>query len=331
MPLLRQDPATRDWVIIATERAKRPDEFRSHQAAEHLPRYDPHCPFCAGNEASTPPEEFAIRNKAGHWRVRVCENRFYALSPREPWRPLEEGFFREASGYGKHEVIVETPRHDQPMALMSRAQVADVLRAYRSRYLALHTDPHLQQILIFQNHGPVAGTSLAHPHSQLIATPVTPAAIRLRHQIATQYFDDTGQCLYCTVRNAELKDGRRVVLENDGFVAIHPFASRRPFETWILPKQHGACFARLTDAALVDLAEVLRLMLRKLYVGLGNPDYNCVVQTAPIQDEDKDYFLWHLQILPRLNRAAGFELGSGMFINTALPEETAAFIRKVEV
>lgn len=330
MPLLRQDPATKDWVIIATERAKRPDDFR-REAEPPPPASDPDCPFCPGHEAQTPPEEFASRDEAGNWRVRVFENRFFALSLQEEWRLPDEGFFREAPGYGKHEVIVETPRHDQPMALMPADQVAEVLRAYRARYLALHGEKHLQQILIFQNHGPTAGTSLAHPHSQLVATPVTPAAIRLRHQIATQYFDDTGQCLYCAVRNAELKDGRRVVLENDGFIAFHPFASRRPFETWILPKAHAACFGSISDAALVDLAEVLRTVLKKLYVSLGNPDYNYVVQTAPIQDEDQDYFLWHFQILPRLTHAAGLELGSDMFINTTLPEQTAEFMRQVEV
>jgi UDPglucose--hexose-1-phosphate uridylyltransferase len=330
MPLLRQDPTTKDWVIIATERAKRPHDFR-REAEPSPPAHDPNCPFCAGNEAQTPPEEFAIKNQAGDWRVRVCENKFLALSPREQWTPPGEAFFREAAGYGKHEVIVETPRHDQPMALMSRAQVADVLRAYRARYLALHEDEHLQQIIIFQNHGQTAGTSLVHPHSQLIATPMTPTAIRLRQQIATHYFDDMGQCLYCAVRNAELQDGRRVVLESDRFVAFHPFASTRPFETWIVPKQHDACFGSITDAAIVDLAAVLRTVLNKLYVGLGNPDYNYIVQTAPIHDEEQDYFLWHLQIVPRLTHTAGFELGSGMFINTALPEETAEFMRSVEV
>lgn len=330
MPLLRQDPATRDWVIIATERARRPHDFRREPALA-APAYDPGCPFCAGNEANTPPEEFAIRDRRGQWRVRVCENKFFALSPHERWALPDEGFFREAPGYGKHEVIVEGPRHDRPLALLPRAHVRDVLRAYRARYLDLREDERLQLILIFANHGVTAGTSLEHPHSQVIATPVTPAAVRLRHTIATQYYDDTGQCLYCSVRNAEMKDGRRVVEENDRFVAFHPFASRRPFETWILPKRHGACFGRASDAQLEDLAEILRTTLKKLYVGLGNPDYNYVIQTAPIQDEDKDYYLWHLQILPRLTTQAGFELGSGMFINTALPEETAAFMRDLRV
>jgi UDPglucose--hexose-1-phosphate uridylyltransferase len=333
MPELRQDPTTREWVIIATERAKRPHDFQKDVSSSALAEHDPACPFCPGNEHLTPNEDFAIREEGAPvdaWRVRVVPNKFAALSPEERMERQQLGVFRQMSGYGKHEVIIETPRHDQPIALMESRQVEDIIRTYRARYRALREDNNLELVLIFKNHGLAAGTSLEHPHSQLVATPVVPTTIRLRYDTATRYHDDTGQCIYCVVREEEMRRGERVVLETDGFVAFHPYASSVPFETWILPRRHDSCFGHIGDEAIVDLAHVLQTLLRKMYVGLGNPDFNYIIHTAPIEDEDKHYYIWHVQILPRLTLQAGFELGSGMHINVALPEETAAFMRALE-
>jgi UDPglucose--hexose-1-phosphate uridylyltransferase len=213
---------------------------------------------------------------------------------------------------------------------MEKAQVVDIIRTYRSRYQALREDKNLELILIFKNHGRAAGTSLEHPHSQLVATPVVPTAVRVRYDAATRFHDDTGKCVYCVVRDEEVRQRDRLVLESDGFVAFHPYASRVPFETWVLPRQHSSCFGRITDEGISELADALQTLLRKMYVGLGNPDFNYVIHTAPIEDEDKHYYIWHVQILPRLTLQAGFELGSGMHINVALPEETAAFMRALE-
>ena len=187
MPQLRQDPTTRDWVVIATERAKRPHDFQKEVAPSELGAHDPKCPFCPGNEGMTPPEEFAIRHEGGdssEWRVRVIPNKFAALQPRDDLGRRVSGLFRQAPGYGNHEVIIETPRHDRPIPLMERGHVEDLIRAYRARYLALREDERLELILIFKNHGRAAGTSLEHPHSQLIATPVVPADIRVCFEIA---------------------------------------------------------------------------------------------------------------------------------------------------
>lgn len=333
MPELRQDPTTREWVIIATDRAKRPHDFQREAPPSGLGAHDPRCPFCPGNEHLTPPEEYAIRPdgaSTGSWRVRVTSNKFAALVPEGGLERRDSGSFRQMTGYGKHEVIVETPRHDQPMALMDRSQVEDVIRAYRARYLALREDKCVELILIFKNHGRAAGTSLEHPHSQLVATPVVPATVRLRYETATRYHDDTGRCIYCVVRDEELEHGERVILQTNKFVAFHPFASRMPFETWIVPRQHDSCLGHITDDAICDLAGVLQTVLKKLYFGLGNPDFNYIVHSAPIEDEGKDYYIWHIQILPRLTLQAGFELGSGMYINVVFPEETAAFMRGFE-
>jgi UDPglucose--hexose-1-phosphate uridylyltransferase len=330
MAELRQDPTTHEWVIIATERAKRPHDFQREEATATSAAHVPDCPFCLGNEHLTPPEDFAIRPEGGSthaWRVRVMPNKFAALLPEGLLQRHNGSVFRDMAGYGKHEVVVETPRHDQPMALMDLRQVEDIIRAYRARYLALRRDRRIRLILIFKNHGWAAGTSLEHPHSQIVATPVVPASVRIRCETTTRYHDDTGRCIHCVVRDEELHQGTRVVMDTCGFAAFHPFASRVPFETWIVPKRQSPSFGRIDDRAIPDLARVLQTVLRRLYYGLGNPDFNYIVHSAPVEDEDKDYYTWHVQILPRLTLQAGFELGSGMYINVALPEETAAFMR----
>jgi UDPglucose--hexose-1-phosphate uridylyltransferase len=185
--------------------------------------------------------------------------------------------------------------------------------------------------VIFKNHGEQAGTSLQHPHCQLIATPVVPQLLRVKHRVAEEYFDQTGRCLYCVMLHEELAAEKRVVAENEAFAAIAPYASHVPFELWILPKQHQSSFGHVDPARLRPLAELLKTVLMKLDTGLENPAFNLTVNTSPRGDEGKDYFLWHLQVLPRLTTPAGFELGSGMSINTVLPEEVAAYLRDVEV
>ena len=183
--------------------------------------------------------------------------------------------------------------------------------------------------MIFKNHGESAGTSLRHPHWQIIATPVVPRMLRLKHAVATDYFDQTGNCQYCVLLEEELRARQRVVAENEGYAAIAPYASAVPFAVWLLPKAHQSSFGQVNAAGLRSLAELLKTVLGKLYHGLENPDFNLVMHTAPRGDEDKRYFLWHVEILPRLTTTAGFEMGSGMAINTVMPEEVAEFLRGV--
>ena len=210
---------------------------------------------------------------------------------------------------------------------MGEQEILEVIQTYCQRYTELRTDPRVKLILAFRNHGPRAGTSLAHPHSQLVATPIIPLHIRQKYEVAIRHYDDTGRCLYCDVVAEEKAVGKRVVLETARFLVFQPFASEVPFETWIAPKHHNPCFARIDFEERLELASVLRKVLHAFHDALNNPDFNLIVHTAPVEDEDKPYFLWHIEIHPRLTTTAGFELGTGIYINTAIPEDTAAFLK----
>ncbi|MDH4028042.1 MAG: galactose-1-phosphate uridylyltransferase [Nitrospirota bacterium] len=331
MSELRQDPTTYDWVIMAKERAKRPHEFKKGaRVRTDLPAFRKDCPFCPGNEARTP-EASAVYGSPGNWSIRVIPNKYAALTPVGDTAREEIKLFRKSHGYGRHEVIIENPLHNQFIAFMPEAHVEELIRAYRDRYKEFRKDPNIKVIIIFKNHGEAAGTSLEHPHTQVVASPVVPPFIRRRYEIATRHYDNTGRCLYCDLRSDEVEAGVRIVGESDHFVALHPFASRYPFETWIMPRVHNSSFGRIHDNEIADLSRLLRGTLLKLHAALDDPDYNLIIHTAPVDDEHKTYYMWHIQIIPRLTLAAGFELGSGIYINTAMPEETAAFIRDFSV
>lgn len=325
MPEIRQDPTTREWVIIATERAKRPHEFTSlSSAADQASRS---CVFCRGNESQTPPEVWRLEGN-GQWRIRVVGNKFPALSSKATATRYETPpFYRSMDGFGYHEVIIETPEHDQTLASMQEDELVDVLLTYRERYLALKADPRVKLVLIFKNYGERAGSSIAHPHSQVIATPIIPGHIRRKYEVAVQHYDDTGRCLYCEIVEAEDRHGQRVVYRSDQFLVFEPYASRFPFETWIAPSTHNASFGNTTNQELRELARVLGVTLRRLHRALDDPHFNLVIHTAPVEDELQAYFLWHVEITPRITTPAGFELGSGILVNPCVPEEAAEFLR----
>lgn len=333
MPELRQDPTTKEWVVIATERAKRPDQFRSQEKTAAASQPTGPCVLCPGNESLTPREVFAIRDSqqadTPGWRVRVVPNKFPAFVPTATGQRRHEDIFVSTDAYGHHEVLIEGPDHGRHLGLMDDGEIRDVLRTYKARYEALRADSKVKLILLFRNHGRSAGTSLAHPHSQLAATPIIPLHIRQRYAEAIRHYDDTSQCLYCEFLEAELAVGKRVVLQSPGFAVVHPFASQVPFETWIIPKHHNPSFGNVSSEQLDDLSGVLGKVLRTFNDGLGNPDYNLIVHTAPVEDEHKPYFLWHMEIRPRFTTIAGFELGTGIYINTALPEETAPYFKSL--
>lgn len=330
MPELRQNFMTKEWVVIATERAKRPDQMAVHRAAKALPSFSPNCPFCPGHEDQTPPEISRLPDGDG-WKARVVPNKFAALSPDAKLERTIHRTMRSMGGFGEHDVIVETPDHSLAMARMTDQHVADILRVYKARYEQLSLDPRIAHITIFKNHGTDAGTSLEHPHSQMIATPVISYQVRQRFQEAMQHYDDFGCCMFCQLIEEELQDGRRVVLESEHFAAIELFASPAPFFTHIYPKRHMASFGDIGAAEIADLGRVLRGLLAKLYHGLDNPDFNFTIRTAPAECVGVRYFHWYMSVIPRLTRTAGFELGSGMFINTVIPEQAAEFLRNVKV
>lgn len=263
----------------------------------------------------------------GGWQVRVVPNRFPMFVPDgRPRRHVEGGGFVSLPAVVRHEVVIESPDHNADLARADVSAVRAVLEAYRARYVALR-ESGCAIVLIFRNHGAAAGTSLAHPHSQIVAAPVVPIQIRHRFEVAMQHYDDVGACLYTDILDRELRDGRRIVVQGSRFVAFQPFASVAPFETWIIPRSPQPSFGDASDADLDELAPVMRAVLGGLADVLDDPDYNAVFQSAPVNDEHREYFVWHLRIVPRLAVAAGFELGTGMPVSPALPEQTAATLR----
>jgi UDPglucose--hexose-1-phosphate uridylyltransferase len=329
MPELRQNRFTKEWVIIATERAKRPEELRvTHDARPPLPKYSEKCPFCPGNEHLAPPAICELR-KDGRWEVRVVPNKYAALAREgEPKRRIERSR-RVMNGVGIHDVIVETPDHSMTTALLPAEQVAEVLRCYRERFQGVSADPRIAHVTIFKNHGTGAGTSLEHPHSQLIGTPVISHQVRTRLYEALRHYDEFGECIFCMALQEEIDEQMRIVLASTHFVALEPFASSTPFATYIYPRRHMASFGDIRPEEIADLAVVLKAVLGKLYSGLQNPDFNYTIRSAPHESAGVPYYHWYLSIIPRLTRVAGFELGSGMFINTVLPEAAAEFLRNV--
>lgn len=331
MSELRQNLITRDWVIIAHERSQRPNQFAKKIESDRLmPPYQADCPFCPGNEHDTA-EEICCLGERENWKVRAVFNKYPAVSPeKEPVRKIEQSY-RSIAGFGVHEVIIEHRLHNISPALMAISEIANIFTMYRERYRQLKRDPRIKSIVIFKNHGPKAGTSLEHPHSQIAATPIVPGQLRDRISEAMRYFDETGECLYCRTMKDEISASERIISENKHFVAFIPYAALSPFHLWIFPKRHSSSFEHISDEEIMGMAQILKTVLAKLYYGLNNPDYNYTIRSIPTDQDYADYYHWYLAIVPRVSQAAGFELGTGMFINTSLPEESAEFLRSIEI
>jgi len=331
MSELRHNILTREWVIVAPERAKRPDDFKkAHKPISSGPSFLANCPFCPGNEHMTKPSTLVIPNGDG-WKLRVVGNKYPSLSSEGERQRILQGIRRVVTGVGVHEVIIDTPEHNRPLALMDNYQVEVIISAYLDRFRYASADPRVEQVTIFKNHGEAAGTSLEHPHSQVIGTPVITAQLRDRLSNALRHFDEFGECIFCRVMEMELKEQARVVIESRHFVLFVQFAALTPFSMMIMPRRHMAVFSEMTDDEAQDLAQILRNTLAKLHYGLDDPDFNFTIRTAPLEYQGVKYFHWYLSIIPRLTRTAGFELGSGMFVNVRLPEEDAAFLRRTLV
>ncbi|MBS7622225.1 galactose-1-phosphate uridylyltransferase [Candidatus Bathyarchaeota archaeon] len=332
MPELRQDPTTNEWVIIARERAKRPYDFLLDREVRLLPDHVEDCPFCPGNERLTPPEISVYHRDSdrSNWIIRIIPNMFPALTPKTTTEEkLVDSHFKARGGFGFHEVIIESPRHNETLSEMDELHVALLIQAYRDRYAVLSGDARVKMIIIFRNHGVTAGTSLEHPHSQIVASPVVSACAEKKSEIAGSYYNRTGRCLYCDINRWEIESGSRLVFGNDKFAVFNPFASRYPFEMWISPKNHQASFGNIEPADISELGKVLRESIRRMNSLLANPDYNYVFHTAPVEEENAKHLHWYVQIVPRIWTVAGFEIGSGIYINTIVPEDSAKFMREV--
>ncbi|MBI4460665.1 MAG: galactose-1-phosphate uridylyltransferase [Acidobacteria bacterium] len=328
MPELRQNPFTKQWVIIATERARRPHEFVQKAEKQTPPAFVANCPFCPGNEHMTPPESSRM-TRDEKWQVRVAPNKFPALSSQGELVRSLDGLRRTVTGVGVHEVVVETPDHSKTTALLPQEDVELIIRCYKERYFAITDDSRVEHVTIFKNHGAGAGTSLEHPHSQIIATPIIPPDIRNRMEVGLRFYDEYGHCVFCKVMREEIAEGVRLVHETPHFVSFIPFASLTPFSLWIFPRRHMASFGEIHSEEICDLAYMLRLILAKVYHGLGDPDFNYVIRTAPSENRHSRYYHWYITLVPRLTKLAGFEIGSGMYINTMLPETSAEFLRNL--
>ncbi len=331
MSEFRQNLATKEWVILAPNRGARPSDIvKQLPKKEPLPEYEQTCPFCFGNEAQTERPVFVLPPE-GKWQVRVVPNKFAALNPGFTATRTKTGSFLTAKGFGIAEVVIEHPKHNLNPALMSAGEVANILKAYRQRQIEISKNENINLITIFRNHGQRAGTSLMHPHSQIIATPIVPPHVRYPMEQAISYYDMYGQCVYCEMVMEEMRQKERVISESDNFVAFCPFASRSPFECRIYPKKHIPSFVLSKDEDIQELASILREVLLRLYKGLGDPDYNYIIRSSPVGDEDTRYLHWYMVIVPKITIPAGFEIGSGIYINTVPPEDAVQILREVSI
>ena len=338
MSQMRKDVFTGRWVIVAANTTVQPSDFHFKRS----PMETAFCPFCETNEASTPPEVFAIRNPGSSpngpgWSVRVVPNTAPRLRIEGELGRRAEGFHDLMNGVGAHEIIAETPRHDHSLHELEIPEISDVIRAYVARIVDLEGDKRMHYVLIFKNHGKEAGAhTISHSISQLMALSVTPRAVKTKLMIARDYFASKERCIYCDVLQQEQKERKRLIAENEDFVAFAPFASRFPFEMAVFPKSHNSAFSRIGSGQVDNLSRILRGILGKLDHALGGPPYNLSLQDRPFLrpragywNTIEDDFHWHLEILPQIARITGFEWASGFFYNPVPPEIAAGCLSRV--
>jgi UDPglucose--hexose-1-phosphate uridylyltransferase len=334
MPELRKDPIVNRWVIIASDRARRPTDFQIERDAPRAGL----CPFCPGQEDKTPSEVLAYRPADGPaarrdapgWSLRVFPNKFPALMIEGDLDRQGEGVYDRMNGVGAHEVLVETPDHQKSFASLSEPEIENVFSAYRDRLNDLRQDIRFKYIMVFKNHGSAAGASLEHSHSQLIALPVVPKTVSEEIEGALAYWQFKERCVFCDIVRQESNTRTRLVYENNEFVVIEPYAPKFPFETWVMPRHHRASYQDTTRYQRAALANAMRVALRKLHVALDDPPYNFILHTAPFSQPDSPHYHWHIEIMPTLGKVAGFEWGSGFYINPTPPEEAARFLREID-
>ncbi len=342
MPELRHDPIQRRWVIIATERGRRPSDFAKLEPDQS----GGFCPFDEGNEDKTPPEVYAVRrhdsepDKPG-WEVRVVPNKFPALKIEGDENRSGEGIYDKMNGIGAHEVVIESPNHDLSLGDQPLEHFEKIIRVYQMRLLDLMKDLRFRYVLIFKNQGVTAGASLSHPHTQIIATPVTPRVVSMELESARKHYELKERCLFCDIIQQERSDGSRIITQVDGMAAFAPFASRFPFEVFIAPTEHSHNFGELDAAGITALSKCLKEVLSRLKLALDDPPYNFMLHTSPnIKSRARraNYwttlthdFHWHFEIIPRLVRTAGFEWGTGFYINPTPPEDAAGYLREIDL
>lgn len=325
---LRQDLVTGDWVVIATGREKRPDEFKKSEVAAEIQTKQDDCVFCHPEKTGQEKDLLIYKTTANEWTLRIFPNKYPAFAPSKARRikHQEEGPYFWVEGVGYHEVIV-THDHEQHMGQMDPLQIAEILDAYQTRYFELMSKKSVNYIEIFHNHGKSAGASIVHPHSQLAAIPVISPYIQSELDGADRFYTANKNCVYCTMLEWELEHKKRVIFENRDFVAFCPFASRSAFEVWVLPKKHKPYFERISDEEKIEAGEALSEALGKINRALNNPDYNFYLHTSPCDGKDYGHYHWHLEILPKTSIWAGFELSTGIEVSTIEPERAAEYLK----
>ena len=329
MSEIRENRLTGEWVLIAPERGGRGMTLALRPSPLEVPAYLATCPFCPGNESASQ-ERFRLEDEDGRWSLRSVVNKFSVLSPTGEVTLADCPPAGESSvnGVGLHEVLIESPRHDLTMALYPVAHVQRILDTFRHRFLEFHADPRVKHVIIFKNQGLDAGATQQHPHSQIVGIPIVPGQIVDRLERSRRFYADTGQCLACSLIASELAQGCRIIAENSDYLAFIPHAALSPYHLWIFPKAHSPCFS--DQPALPSLTVILHTVLGKIYGMLGNPPFNFVIRSLAPQEKDASHFHWYLAIVPRVNKVAGFELGTGMYVNPSSPEACALALRDFE-
>ena len=331
MSQLRRDPITGRWIIVNYEKSMKPEDFEFEKIKKN--QNTKNCPFCPGNEKMTPPEIVAHRemgkpNSPG-WSIRVIPNKYPALEDKGELDKMGLGIYDKMNGVGAHEVIIDIPEHMHDIADISDRQAEEVVWSYHGRSTDLRKDPRFKYILIFRNYGRSAGASLEHPHSQLIALPIVPKRVNEELQFSMEYFNYKDRCVFCDIVSQELGDKERIVEENKFFISFCPFVSRFPYETWILPKSHESHFVELRKEEVRPLGTILRNTMARLKKLLNDPPYNYIIHTSPINGHEKEFYHWHIEIMPKLVNVAGFEWGSGFYVNPVPPEIAARNLKSV--
>jgi len=330
MPEFRKDPITRRWVIFSTERSKRPSDYGKVTQIKE----ENDCPFCEGNEAMTPPEIFAIRNgteaDGPGWKVRLIPDKFSIFEKNEELTKKAHGIYDKMSATGVHELIIETPNHMGSIHNLSYEEIETFLKVTKMRFNDLKNDYRIQYILFVKNYGSEAGAkfSHSHSHSHILGLPVIPKRVKEEIDGAKDYYDFRERCIFCDIIFEELSDDIRVIMNNEEFVALSAYAGRFPYETHIYPKKHIASFENTPDYMMKELSVILKDTIKSLYDTLGNPAYNVVLHTSPVNQIMPVLYHWHIEIMPRINKVAGFEWGSGFYINSVLPEDAAEAMKE---
>lgn len=322
---LRFDLVSKDWIVIAKGRAKRPDSFAQMRIREQVSQKD--CPFC--DLSSQEPPVLEYKNEKGEIELAVVPNKYPAFFSSDSLHERAEGPYSLMDGVGFHEVVI-TADHEKSIAQMSVAQIRLLLDAYQERYLKLADEKFVNYVSIFINYGREAGASIAHPHSQIIAIPLIDPNLQRSLNGSRLFFENQGACVHCQMLEWDIEDGRRIIYQNKEFVVLVPFASRVAFEARIYPKEHHGYFEKIKEREKDQLAPALQVALGKIFEGLNDPAYNLFLHTAPCDGKDYGHYHWHLEILPKTSIWAGFELGAGIEISTIAPEEAAEYLREIK-